>query len=67
MLTQTTTPFSLDSRESILLAQLLETELAKMAVEIRHTHNRLFRDDLKRRFEMIEALLARIRVHAPSS
>lgn len=64
MQTQTPAPFSLDSHEATLLAQILETELAKLAVEIRHTHNRLFRDDLKRRFEMIEAILARIHVHA---
>jgi hypothetical protein len=66
MLTHTSAPFSLDSQESILLAQILETELAKLAVEIRHTHNRLFRDDLKRRFEMIDAILARITPAADS-
>jgi len=43
-----------------LLTEVLECEKVKLAVEIRHTDKRLFREDLKHRLDLVETLLARM-------
>ncbi|HEY1335976.1 MAG TPA: hypothetical protein VGF59_00635 [Bryobacteraceae bacterium] len=40
-----------------VLNELLETEQARLLVEIRHTDHRSFRDDLRRRLEIVEHLI----------
>ena len=54
-------PLSLNSEELAVLAELLESERAKLLVEIRHTDHRLFRDELRHRLALVEALVERCR------
>lgn len=60
MQTEPVIRFDLSPQELDLLAEMLESELAKLAVEIRHTDKRTYREELKQRFEMVEDMLARI-------
>jgi hypothetical protein len=48
--------------ELTVLASLLESERTELLVEIRHTDNRVFRDGLRRRLALVEALAARCHV-----
>ena len=43
--------------EREILTELLQAERAKLLVEIRHTHHRAFRNDLRARLASIEKLL----------
>ncbi len=52
-------PLNLESAELAILAELLESERAKLLVEIRHTHHRTFRDELRERLAVVEGLVAR--------
>jgi hypothetical protein len=52
---------NLNSEELALLAELLESERAKLLIEIRHTHHRAFRDELHKRLALVEGLLERCR------
>ena len=52
-------PLDLTSEEFAILAELLESERAKLLVEIRHTHHRSFRDELRHRLTLVERLLER--------
>lgn len=52
-------PLELSSEEAAVLGELLESERAKLLVEIRHTDHRSFRDELRRRLVVVEGLLAR--------
>jgi hypothetical protein len=55
-----TTPaisLNLAGEELAVLNELLETEQARLLVEIRHTDHRSFRDDLRRRLEIVEHLI----------
>jgi len=61
MNTTTKTPV-LDAREWDLVVELLESECKRLPVEIHHTRTAAFRDELRRRFEMAEAILRRLRV-----
>jgi len=54
-------PRSLSSEEIAILSELLESERAKLLVEIRHTDHRVFRDELRHRLEMVEGLARRWR------
>jgi len=54
-------PRSLSSEEIAILSELLESERAKLLVEIRHTDHRVFRDELRHRLEMVEDLARRWR------
>jgi hypothetical protein len=53
-------PLSLNEEEFRILAELLESERAKLLVEIRHTDHREFRDRLRRRLDVVEALAERV-------
>jgi hypothetical protein len=52
---------NLNSEEFAILAELLESERAKLLIEIRHTHHRAFRDELNHRLALIEELGERCR------
>ena len=52
-------PLDLTSEEFAILAELLESERAKLLVEIRHTQHRSFRDELRHRLTLVERLLER--------
>jgi ABC-type ATPase involved in cell division len=44
-----------------LLLEILEREQVKLPVEIRHTVNRSYRDELKRRLQIVDQLVERLR------
>jgi hypothetical protein len=50
-----------NSEELAVLVELLESERAKLLIEIRHTHHRSFRDELRHRLALVEGLLERCR------
>ena len=54
----------LSGEELAVLVELLESSSTKLLVEIRHTDHRLFRDQLRHRQMVLEALLARCRATA---
>jgi len=60
MTTTTKTPV-LDAREWDLLVELLESECKRLPVEIHHTRTAAFREELRRRFEIAEGILERLR------
>jgi hypothetical protein len=49
----------LSQEERALVAELLNSECAKLLVEIRHTERRTYREELKRRLATVERLAAR--------
>jgi hypothetical protein len=50
---------NLCSEELTVLVELLESERAKLLIEIRHTDHRSFRDKLRHRLVLVEDLLQR--------
>ena len=52
-------PLNLNSEELAILAELLESERTKLLIEIRHTHHRAFRDELRHRLTLVEGLTER--------
>lgn len=52
---------NLAGEELTVLSQLLEAEQARLLVEIRHTDHRSFREDLRRRLEILEHLIDQCR------
>ena len=52
-------PLDFTSEEFAILAELLESERAKLLIEIRHTHHRSFRDELRHRLTLVESLVER--------
>lgn len=52
-------PLRLSDHEFAILAQLLESERARLLVEIRHTDHRQYRDELRQRFDVVERLARR--------
>jgi hypothetical protein len=57
----TQAPLSLNEEEGVLLAELLESAQARLLVEIRHTSHRTYKDELRRRLDLIQKLLERTR------
>lgn len=57
----TTRPLEFSGEEVEILAELLEAARTKLLVEIRRTHHRMFRDELRERLDRIVALLERVR------
>jgi hypothetical protein len=51
--------FKVSSQELAILVELLESERAKLLVEIRHTDHRAFRDELRCRLTLVEGLVER--------
>jgi hypothetical protein len=54
---------SLNREEIAILAELLESEHARLLLEIHHTDHRSFREQLRQRLNAIEALLTRIQMY----
>jgi len=54
-------PDNLQPEERELLAELLEAERHRLLLEIRHTDHRQFREQLGRRYDMVEILVTRMR------
>jgi hypothetical protein len=52
-------PLDLTSEEFAILAELLESTRVKLLIEIRHTHHRSFRDELRHRLTLVEHLAER--------
>ncbi|HTQ55071.1 MAG TPA: hypothetical protein VMI94_11460 [Bryobacteraceae bacterium] len=52
----THTPLDLNSEETEILAELLESERAKLLIEIRHTDHRSYRSELRERLEIVERI-----------
>jgi hypothetical protein len=52
-------PLNFTSEELGLLSELLEAARVKLLVEIRHTDHRAFRDELRHRLALVEALSTR--------
>jgi hypothetical protein len=52
---------SINGEEIAILTELLESERARLLVEIRHTDHRLFRDELRHRLTLVEQLAERCR------
>lgn len=52
---------NLSGEEISILTELLESERAKLLVEIRHTVHRAFRDELRQRLSHVESLAERCR------
>lgn len=57
MNTTTHRPLDLTNEEFAVLAELLQSERAKLLIEIRHTHHRVFREELRHRLTLVEDLL----------
>lgn len=53
-------PDSLKPEERELLAELLEAERHRLLLEIRHSDHRHFREQLGRRYDMVENLASRM-------
>ena len=54
-------PLNLDAEERTVLAELLEADQARLLVEISHTDHRTYRDELRRRLDVLERLIERCR------
>lgn len=54
-------PESLKPEERELLAELLEAERHRLLLEIRHSDHRQFREQLGRRYDIVEALAKRLK------
>jgi hypothetical protein len=52
----------LTDEETDLLVDLLERERSDLPVEIRHTRSSAYRDELRKREDMVDRLLTRFRV-----
>jgi len=52
---------NLTGEELTVLRQLLESEQARMLVEIRHTDHRTYREELRRRLASLEHILDQCR------
>ena len=54
-------PLDVSSEELEVLAELLESERAKLAIEIRHTDHRSYRAQLRERLAIVERLEERVK------
>jgi hypothetical protein len=61
MNTTTHEPLNVNSEELALFTELLESERAKLLIEIRHTDHRSFRNELRQRLALVEELMERCR------
>ncbi|HVX67286.1 MAG TPA: hypothetical protein VHA11_11820 [Bryobacteraceae bacterium] len=52
-------PLEFTGEERAILTELLESERAKLLVEIRRTDHRTFRDELRNRLTLVEKLIQR--------
>jgi hypothetical protein len=61
MNTTTHEPLNLNDEERAFLEELLESASTKLMVEIRRTDHRVYRDELRHRLTLVEALRERCR------
>ena len=54
-------PLNLSAGELAILSELLEADRNRLLVEIRHTHHRAYRDELRARLTVVESLAERCR------
>lgn len=54
-------PLDVSSEELEVLAELLESERAKLSIEIRHTDHRSYRVQLRERLAIVERLEERVK------
>jgi len=54
-------PLKMNREELAVLAELLESERVRLLIEIRHSHHRSFREELRHRLDVVEELLERCR------
>ena len=54
-------PLDVSSEELEVLAELLESERAKLLIEIRHTDHRSYRAQLRERLAIVERLEERVK------
>ena len=54
-------PISLSNDEHEFMLEILEREQAKLLVEIRHTDNRHYREELHRRLDLLNHLFERVK------
>ncbi len=52
-------PLNLDGEHLAIFSEIVESERARLLVEIRHTHHRAFREELRNRLKLIEDLAQR--------
>ncbi|MGB9456096.1 MAG: hypothetical protein WCB12_08645 [Bryobacteraceae bacterium] len=52
-------PLDLNSEEFAIVAELLEAAQTRLLIEIRRTHHRSFRDELRHRLTLVESLVER--------
>ena len=50
---------NLPGEELAVLAELLESARTRLLIEIRHTHHRAFRDELRHRLTLVDSLIER--------
>jgi hypothetical protein len=62
METLTRLNFQLAGEELTVLRDLLESEQARLLVEIRHTDHRIYRGELRHRLNLVEHLLEQIAI-----
>ena len=55
---------SLTEEEFTLVGELLESEQARLLVGIRHAFHREYRDELRRRLDLVERLMSRTKTAA---
>ena len=60
-------PLNLDGSHIAVLTDLVESERARLLVEIRRTHHRAFREELRRRLTLIEDLAQRCGIGSSAS
>ncbi len=52
--------FDLNAEEISLLAEMLESEQSRLLAGIRHSFHREYRDELRRRLDIVQSLIQRI-------
>ena len=52
-------PLNLDSEHLAVLHEVVESARTRLLVEIRHTHHRAYRDELRHRLTLVEDLAQR--------
>lgn len=53
--------FNLSGEDLTVFTEMLESEQARLLVEIRHTDHRSFREELRRRLAVVERLIDQCR------
>jgi len=60
MSSNTREQLELSNEEFVILRELLQSERAKLLVEVQHTDHRAFREELRRRLRLIDGMAERV-------